>query len=374
MLITTPESALEMVHRAVLKPADLAGVLLLWPESWGASGERLLTELLQDVPKETQRIIVSSDPAIVGSLAERYAWRATITDLLGSPNDSRAGKILSAPVSWSGRLTAIKDAVEQLDPESVTVWVGWDFETRAIERILRETGISGVVTTEVPESAPLIICYDLPGTATLDALALAGPVLLLVPPGAERYAAWLAPTRKPVQLRGALHRAREKSDRLRGDILRVLESQTASGDVATLATLAPLFERHEATDVAAALFQLWQTSGGPGDAASPRRPDESPVKLWVSAGKRDSVTPSDLVGVLVRECEVPREAVGKVEIRDSFSLVEISPSAGPEQVAGRLTGKSIRKRRLVARLDRSSAPLVERVAKRLPRPKDRGRA
>ncbi len=77
----------------------------------------------------------------------------------------------------------------------------------------------------------------------------------------------------------------------------------------------------------------------------------SPVRLWVSAGKKDGTTPSDLVAVLVRECEVPREAIGKIDIRETFSLVEIAPAAGPEQVAERLTGKSIRKRRLIARLD-----------------------
>ena len=82
----------------------------------------------------------------------------------------------------------------------------------------------------------------------------------------------------------------------------------------------------------------------------------------------------DLVAVLVKECQVPRETIGRIEIRDSFSLVEIAKSAGPEQVAERLTGKMVRRRRLVARPDRPSAPLVQGVSKRLPRPKHRGGA
>jgi hypothetical protein len=48
---------------------------------------------------------------------------------------------------------------------------------------------------------------------------------------------------------------------------------------------------------------------------------------------------------------VPREAIGKVEIRETFTLVELK-GADPAAVAERLTGKSIRKRRLVARPDK----------------------
>jgi hypothetical protein len=63
------------------------------------------------------------------------------------------------------------------------------------------------------------------------------------------------------------------------------------------------------------------------------------------------VTPHDLVGALVKECAVPREAIGKIEIRESFSLVELAASADPERVAERLSGKTIRKRRLAVRMD-----------------------
>ena len=141
-----------------------------------------------------------------------------------------------------------------------------------------------------------------------------------------------------------------------------------------LEVLAPIFERHDATAVAAALLQLWQAARnrGPSDPSVTR--EESALRIWVSAGKRDSLTPSDLVAVLVKECQVPRETIGRIEIRDSFSLVEIAKSAGPEQVAERLTGKMVRRRRLVARPDRPSAPLVQGVSKRLPRPKHRGGA
>ncbi len=373
LLVTAPEIALDLVHRAALKPVDQSGFLLLWPEAWGKSGEALLTELFQDVPKDTQRIVVSSEPITVGPLVERYAWRATVTDLLGQ-REAAIPQVRSAPVSWSSRIEAIGEVIEQLDPESVTVWVAGAPDVPSIEKALRHTGIPGRVTRETPGSAPLIIAYDLPGPAMLKDLASAGPVLLLVPPGAERYTAWLAPVRKPLHLHGALDRARDESGRLRAEILRALEKELGPSQLAALAILAPLFEHHEATAISAALFRLWQEAIKPGESGAVRGGAEGPARLWVSAGRRDGVTSRDLMAVLAGDCAVPREAIGRIEIRESFSLVEISPSAGPDQVAERVTGKSIRKRRLVARLDRSSPPLVERVAKRLPRPKDRGRA
>jgi hypothetical protein len=58
------------------------------------------------------------------------------------------------------------------------------------------------------------------------------------------------------------------------------------------------------------------------------------------------------VGTLIKELAVPREAVGRVEIRETFSIVELGGGVDAAGVAERMTGKMIRKRRLVARLDR----------------------
>ena len=64
------------------------------------------------------------------------------------------------------------------------------------------------------------------------------------------------------------------------------------------------------------------------------------------------MTPHDLVAALIKDAGVPKEAVGRVEIRESFTLVELGAGADPAAAAERLTGKTIRKRRLVARLDK----------------------
>ena len=365
LVFTSPETALEMVRRAEFDVATVTGYLVLNPEQWGGGGEELLTSLFQDVSRETQRVFLTADPERVAPLIERYGWRAPVHDAIAGSGPPVAS-VRVTPVAWSGRIEALKDLVDQLGLNSLRIWTAAPVDDGAIRRALAAAGVSGTIGLATPETGALTVAYDLPSPATLNDLAAGGEVLLLVPPGTEGYVARLAVGRIPVPLRGELEHSRVRAARTRARILAALESRLD----AELALLAPVFERSEATLVAAALLQLWQQAESRGAVASPSSAGGPPVRLWVSAGRRDEIAPGDLVGVLVRECEVPREAIGRVEIRESYSLVELGPEAGPEAVAERLTGKTIRKRRLVARLDRPSAP-VKRVSKRFSGPKDR---
>jgi ATP-dependent RNA helicase DeaD len=115
--------------------------------------------------------------------------------------------------------------------------------------------------------------------------------------------------------------------------------------------LGPLFEKHDPASVAAALYGLW--------AAEPRKPPsaaEGPepgatVKIWVGAGKRDQVAVSDIVGMLTNEVRIDRGSIGKVDLRESFSLIEV-PAAAAERIASAIGGRTLRGRRLTARVDR----------------------
>ena len=72
----------------------------------------------------------------------------------------------------------------------------------------------------------------------------------------------------------------------------------------------------------------------------------------MSIGKKDGVTPTDLVGALTKELRVDRTAIGRVELRDGFCLIEL-PAADADRIAQALSGKMIRKVRVTARLDRT---------------------
>lgn len=369
LALTTPETVLESLQRSGLKLEVVSGVLIGWPERGAEDGDPLAT-LLQAIPKDAQRVIVSTDPSVAGPLVERYAWRAAMSDTLGPIGEPASATVQTTPVSWAGRLEALAELVEQVDPASPTIWTASDLDHQPIRSRLSTTGVEVSIVTAKPASG-IVIAYDLPTPGQLRELNDASQLVLLLPPGTERYVARLVTTRKPLHLSGALERARSSAEKARREILEALEKGETAGE---LELLAPIFERYEATLVAATLLNLWRQARTQTTSEARPRQEEVATRIWVSAGKRDGVTPNDLVAVLAGQCEVPREAIGRIEIRDSFSLVEIAKIAGPDQVAERLTGRTIRRSRLVARLDRTSAPLVQRVSKRLPRPKHRGGA
>ncbi|HEU5218213.1 MAG TPA: DbpA RNA binding domain-containing protein [Gemmatimonadales bacterium] len=348
LAFAAPETVHELVRRAALKMDQLAAVLLLWPEAW--AGEALLANLLQDVPKETQRIVVTADPAGTAALVERHCWRAPVVDVLGPDWTGSPPAVRSTPVAWGNRLPVLGDLVEQLDPESLAIWTADTGDHAAIAGALASWGADASITTGVPDKASLIIAYDLPVPERLRELASRGEVLLLVPPGTEGFVARLAPNRRPVHARGLLDKAQGDLDAAR----RAIGAAIARGpEPASYQALAPLLERYEATAVAAALLELWRAArtGAPEPAPAPAGAS-GPVRIWVGVGKKDLATAHDLVGLLVKEVGVARESVGKVEIRDTFALVELKGADDPEQVAERMAGKMIRKRRVVARVDR----------------------
>lgn len=348
LVVTPPGTAHELVRRAALKMEGLAGVLLLWPEAWGS--DELATLLLQDLRKEAQRIVVTADPSGSAPLIERYCWRAPVTDLLGPERLDATPQVRSMPVAWGRRPEALLDLLEQLDPESLSVWIADQADGPAIQRALAASGVRATIGTDTGSAAALVVAYDLPTPAQLRELAAAGEAVLLAPPGAEGYLARLAPNRRPLHLLGLLNAAQAGLARSRRTIAELLERGPAP---AAFFAIAPLLERHEATAVAAGLYELWEKALSAGAAPSaPARPAAAAVRLWVAIGKRDAVTPHDLVAALLKDGGVPKEAIGKIEIRETFSLVELGAAVEADAVAERLTGKTIRKRRLVARVDR----------------------
>ncbi len=355
LLFTTPDTALELVLRSSLKMDAVSGILLLWPEAW--DGDDRLAGLLTDAPKETQRIVVSTHLAGSAEVVERYCWRAPVVDLIGPDAPGPVTGVRGTPVAWRRRIEALADLTTQLDPESIAVWTADTADHDAIAHALAAVGANAAVTTSTPARSALVLAYDLPSPAGLRELVAAGDVVLLVPPGTEAYADRIAPRRRPLHMLGLLERARTAAESARRIISEGLERGPAPG---TLPTLAPLFERHEATAVAAVLFELWDGARRDTPQPAPRALAAAPGRVWIGVGRRDDATPHDLVGTLVKECGVPKEAIRKVEIRETFSLVELGAGADAAEVAERLAGKTIRKRRLVARVDRGKAPSGKR--------------
>ncbi|MDE2764053.1 MAG: DEAD/DEAH box helicase [Gemmatimonadota bacterium] len=88
-----------------------------------------------------------------------------------------------------------------------------------------------------------------------------------------------------------------------------------------------LLDRFTAAEVAAAALLLLDRGRAkearPTVGAAAGAAPESWVRLFVSAGKRDDIGPGDLLGALTNQSGVSGSRVGRIDVRDSHSLVEV---------------------------------------------------
>ncbi len=143
------------------------------------------------------------------------------------------------------------------------------------------------------------------------------------------------------------------------------------GTDAELLVLHPLVEEFGSARVAAALSDLLRRSGGgettvrpwPDVEAASRGTETPPAsgthrgtrgawsRVFIGAGNRDSVRVGDLVGAITGETGIAGAQIGKIEIRGSFSLVEID-SQVVDRVIEKLNGTAIRGREVTVKHDR----------------------
>jgi len=370
LLIAPPATVLELIERSALKADQLGVLLLAQPETWAE--HPVLTPLMQDLADTAQRVIVTSDATQAEDLIERYARKALLGGMQAGP---ASGPVRTVATRWATRAQALADLFQLLDPVTASIWIADDTDRPAVEAAVQVDGTNvQVVTGDIP-AADLVVAWDLPSPARLAAMVDAGDTVLLVPPGTERYVDHIATGTRHLRLPGFMEQLAAETAEERAQIRSELESTDLSG---AILALAPLFERHEPARVAAGLYNLWrQGARAPGhqDARSPARqdarasgreeevqvgllgegsPDGPTAKIWVSVGKREGVTPADLVGALTRELKVDRAGIGRIELRDSFCLVEL-PAPEAEGIAQALNGKTIRRTRVTARLDRGQS-------------------
>ena len=126
--------------------------------------------------------------------------------------------------------------------------------------------------------------------------------------------------------------------------------------------LEPLISRYGGSEVAAALAALLRnrrredaepasTPGLQEDAASHRAPAAF-VRLFLSIGSRDGVGPGDLLGAITGETGIPGGRVGRIDVRESFSRVEVDEGVAGAVIRS-LNGTTLRGRSIRADYDRS---------------------
>jgi ATP-dependent RNA helicase DeaD len=85
----------------------------------------------------------------------------------------------------------------------------------------------------------------------------------------------------------------------------------------------------------------------------PVEPGAGFVRIYVGAGRKSNMRPTDLVGAIINEAGIDAREIGAIEIADRFSLVEVSDEV-VDRVIAALRGATIKGKRLTVRLDKST--------------------
>ncbi|HWV57935.1 MAG TPA: DbpA RNA binding domain-containing protein, partial [Longimicrobiales bacterium] len=134
---------------------------------------------------------------------------------------------------------------------------------------------------------------------------------------------------------------------------------------AQIMVLEPLLHELSALELAAAASALLRRAPAKPPVEEPvAAPEAAPpayVRLFISVGSRDNVRPGDLVGAITGEADVPAAVVGRIEIRDTFSIVEVTRDYA-ERVLKALNGITLKGRSIRADYDRKGSTPVRRRA------------
>ncbi|MBA3644800.1 MAG: DbpA RNA binding domain-containing protein [Gemmatimonadaceae bacterium] len=368
----TPEELIALVSASALKLDELRVVVIAWAEDLLDQGERAVTALetiLSDAGKSADRIIVTrriSKP--IEDFVERYARRARRApmpmDDIGTGEIPEVKYLTTAGIAKPASLRRLLD---ELDPPSAAIVVRTAAGEIDAERVLHTLGYSGedspvTVVRGAPSAAVhTIIIYDAPvRRSEIHALGTVGAVnvVTLVTP------AELSPIRElfgaklsPLNFSAGTDKLRRRDDAMRSELRSVLSAGIPPREIAPLE---PLLAEYDAVEIAAAALQLLERERRVAKAAPPSMattPAAAPEwtgatsKLFVTLGDRDGIKPGDLVGTIAGEAGIPGGSIGKVEVYESHTIVEV-PAAESEKIITALNGKTIKGRKVAVRADR----------------------
>lgn len=358
-----PAELLKLVQGSSLKLSSVRILVLLSADHLVEIGDdAALESLLAEVPKNAARVVVTAETTPgVEALVERYARRPRRV----APDVSSDAEPLAlsyATVSEASRPGALRRLLDEMDPASGFVFVRDESSARAVEEILRSLGYAGASAAirvrrsgeSATGDADVLVLFDVPSSRAELAAAAAGVHRIVALAQPRQLGALRALSQggavSPLTFPDAARRVRGRDAQLRDELRRVLQKGPVPRE---MLAIEPLLDEWDGIEIAAAALQLLEQAR----AAVPTGPvaaTSAMAKLFINVGTRDEVRPGDIVGALTSQGGLTGAQVGRVELRESHSLVEVDAGSA-EQVALRLAGKEIRGRRVQARVDRGAA-------------------
>ncbi len=397
LVVSTPAGAASGLSASMLKLDELEAVVLDGVDRMMELGaEESLEALLSAVPRDAQRVVTGEAGRVLDDVIERHVRRAVRVP--PQPADERAVQRPTPATQPLGflvvtdgdRSAAVARLLESCPGGAVLHTRG----RRAAERLADELSLRSysaradgprIVVEGTASDTPCIISAQPPfdEVTMRERHAEAGGHVLVCArelPHLRQIAARAGVRLVPSAV------ATTPADELTAFRDRVRRALREEDVDAQLLVLAPLFEEASAAEVAAALAALTrrrttaaetrEAAETAGPAPSPQRAAAPPAltRLFISIGQKDRIGPGDLVGSITGEAQVRGEQIGRIDIRETFSIVEVE-SAIAEKVIQTLNGTTIRGRSVRADYDRRSTSAGAQQARgaRRPRPGARPR-
>jgi ATP-dependent RNA helicase DeaD len=378
-----PAELVSLLQGSALKPESVRGVVFAWLDPiLGSADAQPLETLLGELPKEGARVVLAAEltPALE-TLIERYARRARRAVEAAPEGDGTPLSAEYVAAASAARGVTLRRLLDALDLPRAVLYARSEPARAEALSVARALGYPGDAVrlsaeSDVPNADPLVL-VELP-TSREELRALAGTA------GRKLYAvvqpSQIASLRgllgggmvAPVALIDAAERARGKDAALRASLRDVL----SSGDVRReVLALEPLLAEFDGIEIAAAALRMLEQQR-PARQAAATAQAQPMQRLFVNLGEKDGIRPQEIVTAITTEAGIPGSQVGKVDLRDTHSIVEVAASVA-ELVVGKISGSVVRGRKVQARLD---APREERPARsgppvrgdRPPRSFDRG--
>lgn len=361
-----PDTLIELVRSASIKLDAIRMVCIAWADELVTLGALpSLETLMSELPKDSARTVVTAElTAEVEELLERYARRAR---RVVSPvaEDDLPVSLDYVSVSPQTRLTTLRRVLDALDPASGVVFVRDANSSIEVNDLLIALGYRGPdATVKIAPAAPpgteLVVLFDLPATRAelREATSAASRSVALIQPRQLASLRSLAAGGivKPLTLEEPGMRARDRDARLRSDLRAVLAQGQFGRE---LMAVEQMLGEYDGVEIAAAAVQLLERERAERASAVARSAVAAPstretggmVRLFVTIGSRDNARPGDLVGAIANTAGITSAEVGKIDVRESHSIVEVATSVA-DTVIETVTGTTIKGRRVIVRRER----------------------
>ncbi|HEY0017223.1 MAG TPA: DEAD/DEAH box helicase [Longimicrobium sp.] len=411
VLVATPGEVMEAVRTSAIKLEAVESVVIDGAaEIESLGGWEALETLFDHVPRDAQRVIVTSEVTdAVEDLAGRRVKRAIRYP--ATPADPKSMEPAAAPTATVGYVpVGARDKVDVVarllgGGRGDTVPVLYCRTDERAAQLSEALTLRGFLVSDVDDEDADVVVLGSGSDDEDEAETPSGQVISFDVPadeetlrarhGGEDPGFVLVEPRELAHLRDIAKRANffaqpagivgEESvsgsaelRAFRGELRRALREEDLA---AQMLILEPLFEDFTPVEIAAAASALLRrkrstvsaadampaaaaaareareprttspvrAQGGQGDAGG--APPSAFTRLFISLGERDGVRANDLVGAIAGEANIPGSAIGKIEIRDTFSIVEVPADAGGRVISA-LNGTTIRNRSVRVDYDR----------------------